>query len=102
MVNNLAQLKRALVKGTEFDIVAHARQECVGQRRRVNVADTTGFYSVIPDKPDSRETLANNGRGSYLGWSKAPFWKFEDGTCTLYDSNKVFTSEHIIISLKVV
>ena len=67
MVNNLAQLKRALVKGTEFDIVAHARQECVVQRRRVNVADTTGFYSVIPDKPDSRETLANNGRGSYLG-----------------------------------
>ena len=74
MVKNLAQLKRALVKGAEFEIVAHARQGCVGQRRRVNVADSTGFYSIIPDQPDSRETLANNGKGSYLGWSKAAFW----------------------------
>ena len=102
MVKNLAQLKRTLVKGAEFEIVAHARQECVGQRRRVNVADSTGFYSIIPDQPDSRETLANNGRGSYLGWSKAAFWKFEGGICTLYDSDKSFTPEHIIISLKVV
>lgn len=50
----------------------------------------------------SRETLANNGRGSYLGWSKAAFWKFESGICTLYDSDKSFTPDHIIISLKVV
>ena len=63
---------------------------------------STGFYSIIPDQPDSRETLANNGKGSYLGWSKAAFWKFEGGTCTLYDSDKSFTPEHIIISLKVV
>lgn len=32
MVKNLAQLKRTLVKGAEFEIVAHARQGCVGQR----------------------------------------------------------------------
>ncbi len=102
MVKNLAQLKRALVKGAEFEIVAHARRGCVGQRRRVNVADSTGFYSIIPDQPDSRETLANNGRGSYMGWSKAAFWKFESGICTLYDSDKSFTPDHIIISLKVV
>lgn len=51
MVKNLAQLKRTLVKGAEFEIVAHARQGCVGQRRRVNVADSTGFYSIIPDQP---------------------------------------------------
>ncbi len=102
MVKNLAQLKRTLVNGAEFEIVAHARHECVGQRRRVNDADSTGIYSIIPDKPDSRETLANNGKGSWLGWSKAAFWKFEDGFGTLYDSDKSFTPEHIIISLKVV
>ena len=102
MVRNLAQLNRSLVKGAEFEIVAHARQGCVGQRRRVNATDTTGFYSIIPDKPDSRETLANNGKGSYLGWGKASFWKFESGICTLYDSDRSFTPEHIIISLKVV
>ena len=102
MVRNLAQLKRSLVKGAEFEIVAHARQGCVGQRRRVNATDTTGFYSIIPDKPDSRETLANNGKGSYLGGGKASFWKVESGICTLYDSDRSFTPEHIIISLKVV
>ena len=101
MVKNLAQLKRTLVKGAEFEIVA-VRQECVGQRRRVNAADSTGFYSIIPDKPDSRETLANNGKGSYLGWSKAAFWRFENGICTLYDSDKSFTPDHMIISLKAV
>lgn len=66
----------------------------------MNVADSTGVYSIIPDKLDSRETLADNGKGSYLGWSKASFWKFESGICTLYDSDKSFTQEHIIISLK--
>ena len=102
MVKNLAQLKRTLIKGAEFEIVAHARQGCAGQRRRVNVADSTGVYSIIPVKLGSRETLGNHGKGSYLGWSKASFWKFESGICTLYDSDRSFTPEHIIISLKVV
>lgn len=102
MIKNLSQLKRTLVKGVEYEVIAHARPECVGQHRRVNYADSTGIYSIIPDQLDSRETLANNGKGTWLGWSKASFWKFENDTCTLYDSDKDYTPEHIIISIKVV
>lgn len=102
VVKNLAQLKRTLVKGAEFEIIVHARKEYVGQRRMVNAADSTGIYSIIPDQPDSKVTLANNGKGSWLGWSRASFWKFNGDICTLYDSNKDFTQEHIIISIKVV
>lgn len=100
MIKNLAQLKRTLVKGAEFTIIRHGRTELAGERRRVNVADTTGIYSIVPGEPENKATLANNGKGSWLGWSKAAFWKFEDGVCTLYDSSTTFTPEHIIISFK--
>lgn len=101
MIKNLAQLKRTLVKGAEFTITAHCREELIGERRRVNVADTTGIYSIVPGEPENKATLANGGKGSWLGWSKAAFWKFEGGVCTLYDSNSAFTPEHIIVSFKV-
>lgn len=101
MIKNLAQLKRTLVKGAEFTITWHCRPEVIGERRLVNVADTTGIYSIVPGEPENKATQANRGKGSFLGWSKAAFWKFEDGECTLYDSNTAFTPEHIIISFKV-
>ena len=100
MANNLSQLKKALTTGAEFEIVGHCRPECLGQSRRVNIANTAGFYSVIPDEPDSKTTLANDGKGSFLGWSKARFWRFENGVCSLYDSDKEQTPEHLIIALK--
>ena len=79
MANNLSQLKKALMAGAEFEIVGHCRPECVGQSRRVNIANTAGFYS---------------------GWSKARFWRFENGVCSLYDSDKEQTPEHLIIAFK--
>lgn len=100
MANNLSQLKKALVEGADFEIVGHCRAECLGQRRRVNIANTAGFYSIIPDEPESKVSLANYGKGSFLGWSKARFWKFEDGVCSLYDSDKEQTPERLIIAIK--
>lgn len=100
MANNLSQLKKALTAGAEFEIVGHRRPECVGQRRRVNVANTAGFYSIIPDEPDSKTTLANGGKGSFLGWSKARFWRFENGVCALYDDGEAQTPERLVIAIK--
>ena len=100
MANNLSQLKKALTRGAEFEIVGHCRPECIGQIRCVNIANTAGFYSVIPDEPESKISLANGGKGSFLGWSKARFWKFENGVCSLYDSDTEQTSERLIIALK--
>ena len=100
MANNLSQLKKALVVGAEFEIIGHCRPEYVGQRRRINIANTAGFYSIIPDEPESKVTLANDGKGSFLGWSKARFWRFENGVCALYDSDDEYTPERLIIAIK--
>lgn len=101
MIKNLSQLKKALVAGSEFEIIEHCRKECIGEWRRVNVTDTTGFYSIIPDQPQNKATLANGGRGSFLGWSKAAFWEFrEDGVCALYSSDKERAPEFLIIAIR--
>lgn len=100
MIKNLAQLKRALVEGAEFEITKHCRPEAIGERRRVNYANTTGIYSIVPGQPEHKTATANGGRGSFLGWSKAPFWKFEAGLCSLYE-DKEHTEAALIIEIKV-
>ena len=103
MIKNLSQLKKALVKGVEFDIVEHCRFECVGERRKVNYANTTGFYSVIPSDPDCKISKANGGKGSFLSWSNAPFWGFrEDGVCAIYSSDKNQVSDTCILAFKLI
>lgn len=102
MIKNLSQLKKALTVGTRFAIVEHCKAEMVGQVRKVNYADTTGFYSIIPDAPDSKFSTVNRGRGSFFGWSNAPFWEFrENGICAVYTSNTKKTAEHLVIAIRV-
>ena len=101
MIKNLSQLKKALAPGAEFEITAHCRPEYVGQRRKVNIANTQGLYSIIPDEPQSKVSTANCGKGSWLGWSKAPFWSFDGATASIYDSDEVHTEAHLIMTIKV-
>ena len=89
MIKNLSQLKKRLTAGSEFEIIDHCRQEYIGQTRRIILANTQGFYSIVPEEPDNRVSLGNGGKGSVLWWSKAPFWKFENGVCSLYDNDKL-------------
>ena len=100
-IKNLAQLKRALVVGAEFEITSAYRPEVVNQLRRVNYADTTGIYSIRPDAPDDRVTLANDGRGSYLAWGKSSDWVFADGLCTCYQKDREHTPENVVFTIKV-
>ena len=101
MIKNLSQLKRSLHKGTRFRVLDHGRPECVGEQREVAYANSQGFYSVVPGDPDCRTSLANNGRGSHLWWSKAPFWEFSEGVCTLYSSDSNRAPEYVIMSMEV-
>lgn len=101
MIQNLSQLKRRMKAGTDFEITAHCRPDYAGQKRRVTLSNTQGFYSVIPGEPQSRVSLANGGKGSVLWWSKAPFWRFENGCCSLYDSDKEHTEGHLILSFRI-
>ena len=100
-IKNLAQLKRALTVGAEFEIKSHWKESSLNQRRQVKYADTTGIYSIRPDAPDDKINSANGGRGSYLDWGKASDWEFKNGTCTLYNKGFEHTSENMIMSLVV-
>ena len=100
MINNLAQLKRALKKDARLEIIRHFRAECVGQVRRVTVANTVCFYSVVDGQPDHKISRSNGGRGSVLYWSKAPFWTFQDGVCSLYN-DKGHEPKHLIMAFRV-
>ena len=83
MVKNLNQLKKSLKTGTRFQITNHCRPECVGQLREVTVSNTQGFYSIL------------------LWWSKAPFWQFTDGICSIYNSDTKSTEDTLIMSFRV-
>lgn len=84
-IKNLSQLKRAIKEGHNFIIRKHyIRPEYEGQIRKPNVVQTNGFYSIEYEKPDSKITLANNGKGSWIEYGKAADWKFEDGVCKQY------------------
>jgi hypothetical protein len=77
MIKNLSQLKKALKAGATFEITAHCRPDCIGQQRQVTKANTQGFYSILPAEPQSKTSLANGEKGSWLGWSNAPFWSLK-------------------------
>lgn len=83
-IKNLAQLKRAINDKKAFEIVKHCRfPEWEGQTRVPNVVQTNGFYSVIPNEPNHKVSMFNDGKGSWLAYRKASEWKFEDGVCEL-------------------
>ena len=98
MVKNLNQLKKTLKKGVCFEIITHCRSEFTGQKRKVTVVNTQGFYSIVPDEPDSAVTLSNDGKGYVLWWKKASFWEFENDVCSVYCSDKEHTKEFLIMS----
>ena len=101
MIKSLNQLKKQFQKGTEFVITDHCRPDYIGQRRKVTVSNTQGFYSIVPGEPEHKVSLANGGRGSVLWWSKAPFWQFKDGICEMYSSDTQRTEEHLIMAFRV-
>lgn len=99
MIKNLSQLKKALQKGTRLEIVHHCRPECIGMTKEVTLANTQGFYSIAPDCPELNK--GNSGLGPVLWWSKAPFWGFENGVCSVYHSDKEHTQAQLIVSFRV-
>lgn len=101
MVNHLSQMKKALKACSKLEIVGHCRKACVGEIRRVTLANTQGFYSVVDGHPEHKTSQANDGKGSVLWWSKAPFWRFENGVCALYDSDTDHTESHLIMAFRI-
>lgn len=96
-IKNLSQLKKAIKEGHKFIIRKHyIRPEYNEQVRKPNVIQTNGFYSIEYDNPDSKVTLANNGKGSWIEYGKASDWKFENGICKQsFHGNDVWEIEFI-------
>lgn len=101
MIENLSQLKKALKAKPRLEITGHCHKDYVGQVRRVTLANTVGFYSVMDGQPDHKISRANNGLGSVLYWSSAPFWRFQDGVCSVYTSDTEQDEEHLIMAFRV-
>ena len=96
MIKNLSQLKKVIAAGNVFVIKHHRVPEFIGQRRKVNVIQTNAVYTVVPDQPKNRVTLANNNMGSRLDYGKASEWEFNNGMCSLYKGDH--RPEHLVIS----
>lgn len=96
---NLAQLKKALHVGATFEI--DNRRMGVYKRRHVIKATATGICSVVPFENDNKINLAG---GSWLYFSKAAFWRFEEGKCSLYSTDNADeqTENTRLISLRIV
>lgn len=72
MIRNLNQLKKAMSANPRFEIVGHCRKECIGQVRRVTLANTVGLYSLPQELTDKESQQLNNGKGFFLCWKKPP------------------------------
>ena len=101
IIKNLSQLKKALIPGAEFVIVKHFRKDNIGQRRAVNIARSTGIYSIVADDPTNRETLANCGKGTWLGWDTAGCWSFDGEMVSRYKLGELHTDENLLVRFKV-
>ena len=51
MIKNLSQLKKALKANPRLEITGHCQSDYVGQVRRVTLANSVGFYSVMDGQP---------------------------------------------------
>ena len=90
-IKNLAQMKKAINNGLGFVIVEHyIKPELTGQRRKPNVVQTNGFYSIVPGEPGNFVSKANEGKGFWFSYGKAKDWIFsEDGTCKYSPNGKL-------------
>lgn len=101
MIRNLNQLKKAMAANPRVEIVGHCRKECIGQIRRVTLANTVGLYSLPQELTGEESQRLNNGKGLFLSWEKAPAWDFENGVCAIYEKNAAHTDDHLIMAFRV-
>ena len=79
VVKNLAQLKRTVKVGMEFEITDHTRPECVGEKRIITGVSTVDFTSRKLD-----ETGEPYGKDIHMDFSKAKNWNFDENELTAY------------------
>lgn len=79
VVKNLAQLKRAVKIGMEFEITDHVRPECIGEKRVITGFNTVDFTSRKLD-----EAGEPYGKDIHMDFGKAKNWNFGENEITAY------------------
>lgn len=79
VVKNLAQLKRAIKIGMEFEITDHTRPECIGEKRVITGFNTVDFTSRKLD-----EAGESYGKDIHMDFGKAKNWNFGENEMTAY------------------
>lgn len=79
VVKNLAQLKRAIKIGMEFEITDHVRPECIGEKRVITGFNTVDFTSRKLD-----EAGEPYGKDIHMDFGKAKNWNFGENEMTAY------------------
>lgn len=79
VVKNLAQLKRAIKIGMEFEITDHVRPECIGEKRVITGFNTVDFTSRKLD-----EAGGPYGKDIHMDFGKAKNWNFSENEMTAY------------------
>lgn len=79
VVKNLAQLKRTVKVGMEFEITDHVRPECIGEKRVITGFNTVDFTSRKLD-----EAGGPYGKDIHMDFGKAKNWNFSENEMTAY------------------
>jgi len=101
-MRTMTELKKTLIIGAEFTILDSHRAETIGQVRRVNYANTQGIYTVAATKSDTSIYEPNSGKGSYIEWRSAKYWRFkEDNVVALYNSAEEQNRDTLVIEFRI-
>ena len=91
-IKNLAQLKRAIKPGMQFEITDHTRPERIGERRVVTGVTTVDFTSRKLD-----ENGEPTGKDIHMEFDRAKNWNFDGGELTSrLDNGDILMSFHFI------
>lgn len=91
-IKNLAQLKRTIKPGMQFEITDHTRSECIGERRVVTGVTTVDFTSRKLD-----ENGEPTGKDIHMEFDRAKNWNFDGSELTSrLDNGDILMSFHFI------
>lgn len=88
-LSKISQLEELLSYCSQLDLKIRYDQK--------NHYFTQGFYSTVTSPSDR----INPGKNPVLWWSKASFWQFQNGNCSVYTSDQHHTEQHLIMSFRV-
>lgn len=91
-IKNLAQLKRTIKPGMQFEITDHTRPERIGERRVVTGVTTVDFTSR-----KLNENGEPTGKDIHMEFDRAKNWNFDNGELTSrLDNGDILMSFHFI------